>query len=114
MEPFLRHGDHVLTFNWASSEVGDVVVFFLPYSSHPESSLTRRRILRIFTKLALETLHSVQSDSRRVQNDRIFFIKRIDKFVDNYVYVSGDNKSQGAKMKPVKLSQIVGKVILKY
>lgn len=43
-----------------------------------------------------------------------YFIKRIDKFVDNYVYVSGDNKRKSTKMKPVKKAQIIGKVILKY
>lgn len=43
-----------------------------------------------------------------------YFIKRVDKYVDNYVYVSGDNKRQRAKVKPIKADQIVGKVILKY
>lgn len=43
-----------------------------------------------------------------------YFIKRIDKFVDNYVYISGDNKKEDVEMGPVKKNQIVGKVILKY
>lgn len=47
------------------------------------------------------------------QDDK-YFIKRIDKFVDNYVYISGDNRSKSSKMKPVKRELIVGKVILKY
>ena len=43
-----------------------------------------------------------------------FFVKRIDKFVDNYVYVSGDNILKSSKLKPLKREQIIGKVILKY
>lgn len=42
------------------------------------------------------------------------FIKRVDKYVDNYVYVSGDNERQSTKVEPIKVAQIVGKVILKY
>ena len=41
-------------------------------------------------------------------------IKRVDKIVDNCLYISGDNKKQSSKMEPVKKDQIVGKVILKY
>lgn len=29
MEPFLRHGDHVLTFNWGKPKVGNVIVFMV-------------------------------------------------------------------------------------
>lgn len=47
------------------------------------------------------------------QGDK-YFIKRIDKKVYNYVYVSGVNRSKSSKMKPVKIQQVVGKVILKY
>lgn len=42
------------------------------------------------------------------------FIKRVDKYVDNYVYVSGDNRKESAKFEPLKFSDIIGKVILKY
>ena len=91
MLPSYRPGDHVLTYNWGKIGKGDVVVFRAP-PGH--------------------------------------FIKRVDKYVDpsirkltqgkhynkvyNYVYVSGDNKRQSAKVKPIKAARIVGKVILKY
>ena len=122
MEPFLRHGDHVLTFNWLEVKVADVVVFFLPYSSHPESSssnpsglrtprderlsnlgigdLTRRRILRFFT---------------HVQNDKgIYLIKRVRRMSGQNIFVEGDNKKISSKVGPIKFRAIVGKVILKY
>lgn len=52
---------------------------------------------------------------RSRRNDRYkFFLKRIDKFVDNYLYVSGDNCLKSAKVAPIGRWQIVGRVILKY
>ena len=43
-----------------------------------------------------------------------YLIKRVYKLVDNYVYISGDNKAESSKLKPVKKEAVVGKVILKY
>ncbi|MBI3282807.1 S24/S26 family peptidase [Candidatus Curtissbacteria bacterium] len=43
-----------------------------------------------------------------------YFIKRIDKFVDNYVYVSQDNEKSAEKVEPFDKERVVGKVVLKY
>lgn len=48
------------------------------------------------------------------KNKGRYFIKRIDKFIDNYVYVSGDNKVKSSRVGPIKKGMIVGKVIMKY
>ena len=42
------------------------------------------------------------------------FIKRITKFKNGEIKVNGDNKSVSGKFRPIKLSQVTGKVILKY
>lgn len=75
MQPSFNPGDHVLTFNWATPKLGDVVVFKL---------------------------------------GKDLFIKRITKFENGEIKVDGDNKSVSSKFRPIKFSQIIGKVILKY
>lgn len=42
------------------------------------------------------------------------YIKRVDKIDAKFVYVSGDNKNESAKIEPIERSRIVGRVILKY
>lgn len=42
------------------------------------------------------------------------FIKRITKFENGQIKVGGDNKSVSSKFNPIKMNQMIGKVILKY
>lgn len=49
------------------------------------------------------------------QNDNaIYYIKRVKKISGERVTLEGDNKSFSSKMAPINISQITGKVILKY
>lgn len=43
-----------------------------------------------------------------------YFIKRVDKIDGNLVYISGDNKAKSSKIGPIKMSDIVGRVVIKY
>lgn len=42
------------------------------------------------------------------------YIKRIVSVLDDLVELQGDNKSKSSSVNPVRLQQIVGRVILKY
>jgi SOS-response transcriptional repressor LexA len=44
----------------------------------------------------------------------VSFLKRVDKIIGEEIYLSGDNKKESSQVKPIKKSQIIGKVILKY
>lgn len=49
------------------------------------------------------------------QNDKvIFYVKRVKRISSENVFVEGDYKEISANLGPIKMSQIVGKVILKY
>lgn len=101
MVPAYKPGDHVLTFNWGKIKVGDVIVF-LPTRRHPDPASDGEG------SVSLRFFADAQNDKRA------YFIKRIDKFVYNYVYISGDNKREGSKIRPVARERVIGKVVLKY
>lgn len=42
------------------------------------------------------------------------FIKRISKVQGNAISVQGDNRHDSLKLKPIKESQIIGKIIMRY
>lgn len=48
------------------------------------------------------------------KSDSKNYLKRIKKISEDLIYLEGDNKKQSSKFKPIKLKQIIGKVILKY
>lgn len=100
MEPQFSEGDRVLTFNWIKPKKGDVVVFCLSDVRHHEPPQAGRRILRFFTG---------------VQNDKkIYYIKRVQKISDSKIIAVGDNKPMSSKIGPIKLNQIIGKVVMRY
>lgn len=43
-----------------------------------------------------------------------FMIKKVDKVLPLHIEVSGFNSQESANVGPIKISQVVGKVILKY
>jgi len=43
-----------------------------------------------------------------------FYIKRVAGTKRGYLFVRGDNKQMSSRIGPIKASQIVGKIILKY
>jgi signal peptidase I len=104
MEPYLREGDHVLTFNWGKVKEGDVVVF------------------RFFTEKGspMQRPGLGQGDAREKglaldkANHATYYIKRITKISGQSVFVQGDNKKLSSKVGPIKKGQIIGKVVLKY
>lgn len=104
MEPVYKSGDRVVVFNWGKFKGGDVVVFRTSMSLREERSNLKRRLPR-----------NPSNDLRIPRNDeKIYMIKRIDKIDNGLIFVSGDNAKSSSKIGPVKLDQIVGKVILKY
>lgn len=46
--------------------------------------------------------------------DNKFFIKRVNKLVNNLVFVGGDNLRESSKFAPINRKQVVGRVVLKY
>lgn len=48
------------------------------------------------------------------KNQGKYLIKRIVKIKKSKVYVVGDNRSASVKLTPIKIGDVVGKVILKY
>lgn len=83
MEPALKDGDHVLTFNWTKIQKADVIVFA---TRHPELD----------------------------SGSGVTFIKRVNKIVGDFIYVSGDNKKLSSKIGPITKTDVLGKVIFKY
>ena len=43
-----------------------------------------------------------------------FFIKRVVKLENNLVFIAGDNLHVSSKFSPIKLEQIIGRVVAKY
>lgn len=132
MEPEYKPGDHVLTFNWGRLQSGDVVVFI--ENRHPGGNVVtdKQSLLSGESRISGEILRSLSSDKRTadlrissldsiasLQNDKAgkrykYLIKRVDRLDENLVFVSGDNTERSSKIGPVRLNQIIGKVILKY
>ena len=87
MNPTLKEGQEVLTFNWGKVKKRDVVVV----KSATRSASSGRAL-------------KVQSE----------IIKRVQKIIDNKVYLVGDNKDQSTDSRhfgPMDQSQVIGKVL---
>lgn len=48
------------------------------------------------------------------KNQGKYLIKRIVKIKKSKIYAAGDNRGASVKLRPVKIGNVVGKVILKY
>ena len=84
MEPYIRDGDHVLTFNWANPKAGDVVVF------------------------------GVNDIGKEQNGKKVYWVKRIKNVDGNRIFAQGDNRKVSSKVGLILKSQIVGKVLLRY
>ncbi len=45
---------------------------------------------------------------------KTIYVKRVDKVIDDKVFVSGDNKKLSSKVEPISKEQIIGRVVLRY
>lgn len=54
------------------------------------------------------------SDVVVFRKNGVFYIKRVRNILKDLIYVVGDNKKESLDFDPIKRSQIIGKVILKY